>query len=213
MSLYDCSHRIETGMTVYPGDPDVSVAPQATIDDHDCRVSQLALGSHAGTHVDAPSHTESAGRSLDEFDVDMFRFDARLVDVRDFGARDAIPPDRLPDTDCDLLVFHTGWDDHWNTDRYVDHPYLAPETAARCADAGCHVAVDALNVDPTPSENAADDEPAGFRAHHELLGNDCLILENLTGLDRLPERFTLHAYPLALGVDGAPVRAVAETDE
>lgn len=213
MTLYDCSHRIESGMDVYPGDPDVAVTPHATAEDDGYRVSRVAFGSHAGTHVDAPSHTEPEGRSLDEFDVDAFRFDARLVDVRDLGAREAISPDRLPDADCDLVVFHTGWDAHWNTDRYADHPYLTSETAKRCADAGCHVAVDALNVDPTPSDRTGDDEPTGVPAHHVLLGNDRLILENLTGLDRLSEQFTLHAYPLALGVDGAPVRAVAETDE
>ncbi|MFB6270576.1 MAG: cyclase family protein, partial [Halobacterium sp.] len=42
-----------------------------------------------------------------------------------------------------------------------------------------------------------------------LLGADCLILENLTGLGAAGDRFELRAYPMALSTDGAPVRAVA----
>ena len=72
----------------------------------------------------------------------------------------------------------------------------------------CVVGIDALNPDPTPSSLACDDEPAGVQAHHALLGNDCLIVENLRALSQLPTRFELRAYPLALGGDGAPVRAV-----
>jgi kynurenine formamidase len=44
------------------------------------------------------------------------------------------------------------------------------------------------------------------------LGDSRLVFENLTGLERLPQRFELRAYPLALGGDGAPVRAVGVTD-
>ncbi len=71
------------------------------------------------------------------------------------------------------------------------------------------MAVDTLNPDPTPTDSAAEDEPAGFQAHHTLLGNERLILENLTGLAAAGDRFELRTYPLALGNDGAPVRAVA----
>jgi len=120
-------------------------------------------------------------------------------------------PIRLPAgdalADAEMVVFSTGWDAHWNTDRYLDHPYVAPETAARCADHNLAVGIDALSPDPTPSPHAAA-EPTGFQAHHALLGNDCLLVENLTNLGGVGNRFELRAYPLALGGDGAPVRAV-----
>ena len=207
MTLRDCSHPIETGMPTYPGDPDVSLSAHATHDSDGYRVTDIRLGSHTGTHVDAPSHTEAHGATLGAFPVEDFRFDARVLDLPDFGAREAIPPSVVPDTDADLLLFRTGWDTHWGTSRYAEHPYLAPETAQRCAEAGSHVGLDTLNPDPTPAKDA---ESAGVPAHHALLGSGCLVIENLTNLDGLPERITLHAYPLALDDDGAPVRAVAE---
>jgi kynurenine formamidase len=212
MALLDCTHRIEPGMSVYPGDPEPALAPAATHAADGYRVTELTLGSHTGTHVDAPSHTEPEGRTLDAYPVERFRFDARVVGVRGLDDRAAIGPESVPETDADLLVFDTGWDEHWGTPRYAEHPYLAPETAKRCVEAGYHVGLDTLSPDPTPTDAAGSGEPAGVPAHRALLGAGRLVVENLRGLGRLPERVTLHAYPLALDADGAPVRAVAETD-
>ncbi|WP_227357073.1 cyclase family protein [Haladaptatus salinisoli] len=207
----DLSHPLET-TTAYPGDPSVEIEPHATHETDGYRVSRLRLGTHSGTHVDAPRHIEPDGRPLDSFPIGTFSFDALLVDCRGKGARDAIERDALPEpTEDDMLVFDTGWDARWGTDAYFDHPYLASDAAAWCADHDYHVAVDAPSVDPTPTENAGGDEPEGLPAHRELLGADRLIVENLTGLAGLPERFALYAFPLSVGgVDGAPVRAVAE---
>ncbi|MBU61538.1 MAG: cyclase, partial [Opitutae bacterium] len=42
---------------------------------------------------------------------------------------------------------------------------------------------------------------------------EIVIVESLRNLDRLPEEFTLAAFPLNLkGFDGSPVRAIAITE-
>jgi kynurenine formamidase len=268
MPTRDLSHPLDADTTVYPGDPAVELAPAATHADDGYRVTEVRLGSHSGTHLDAPSHTEPDGRNVDEFDVGEFAFDARLVDCSEVGAREGIGLGDLPsdfdvrddfdseddsntetdlikddpnteddrntedDPDAEMLVFRTGWDAHWGTDRYYDHPYLTRETAAWCADRGYYVALDALSPDPSPSQKneesveesaeesseefAADsvedspEEPDGVPAHRELLGSERFVIENLTGLGDLPEQFELRAYPLSLAdSDGSPVRAVA----
>lgn len=206
--MYDLSHPITDGMQTFPGDPGVEISGATDFETDGYRVTKFGCGSHTGTHVDAPSHTEPDGLSLDGFSIDRFFGEAIRVDCRDLGPRQPIPPDRVPDHDADWVVFWTGWDDHWGTDAYLDHPHLATETARRCATRGYDVAVDTLNPDPTPSPNARDDEPDGFQAHHALLGSDRLIVENLRGLERLTDRFELRVPPLPLGGDGAPVRAV-----
>jgi kynurenine formamidase len=222
MVSYDLSHPLEAGMQTYPGDPPVEIEPHADFETDGYRVTTLSLGSHSGTHVDAPSHTQADGATLGSYGPDAFRFDAQLADVR-LGARAPIGVADLPDaTDADLLVLHTGWDDHWGTARALDHPFLTRAAAEWCVDHGYDVATDALSVDPTPSPSAEPTGPTestdptestGFAAHDAILGAGRLIYENLTGLARLPPRFELHAYPLALDGDGAPVRAVALTDD
>ncbi|MFC7199904.1 cyclase family protein [Halospeciosus flavus] len=211
MPLADLSRPVESDMPVYPGDPPVAVEPHATHDEDGYAVSELRCGTHTGTHVDAPSHVLADGDSLGDFALDQFRFDARRVDCRHRGARDAVTVGDLPvPGGADLLVLDTGWASHWGSDRYRDHPYLSPAAAEWCADRGCGVAVDAFGPDPTPSPNATEDEPNGFPAHEALLGARLPIVENVCNLDVLPDRFTLHAYPLPVDADAAPVRAVAE---
>ena len=215
-------------MPVFPGDPPVSLTAHATFPEDGYRVTDLSCGSHTGTHVDAPSHTEPEGRTIDEFPVSRFVRDALVVDLRDHGPRDPIRPADLPTTDAGAVVLWTGWAAHWGADSYLTHPYLTPAAARHCVERGYDVAIDALNVDPTPTADAdadpdaadgsdavadtpdTDGEPTGVPAHHELLGNDRLIVENLRNLGAVPERFELSMLPLKLdGCDGSPVRAVA----
>ena len=200
--MWDLTHPFETGMPTYPGDPVVETWPSATLREDGYRVTAFGLSTHSGTHVDAPAHTEPDGRTLCDFPVERFRMDAHLVDCDGVGPDDPVDVEHVPETDADALVFHTGWHEHWGDDRYFDYPYLTPAAAERCADLGCDVAIDTPSVDPMNGD---------MLAHHELLRNDCLVVENVTDLADLPERFVLRAYPLALrDADGAPVRAIAE---
>jgi kynurenine formamidase len=210
----DLSHPLDANTWIYPGDPPVTVEPHATLDADGYRVSSLSLGTHAGTHVDAPSHTEPDGATVDGLPVEAFAFEAVLVRLDgDVGAREPVTVDRLPAApdEADCLVVDTGWAANWGTDRYLDHPYLTAEAAERCADLGLSVGTDAPSVDPSPSGHAYEDGPDSHPAHHALLGAGLVVVENLANLGGLPERFELRAYPLPVSDgDGSPVRAVAE---
>jgi len=221
VTIYDLSQPLDAEGTVYPGDPVVSATPHATHERDGYRVSTLRLGSHSGTHLDAPSHLLPDGRDLDEFDLSTFAFDAVRIDCTDHGAREPIGRDAVAaaPTDADLLVVRTGWSEHWGTDRYLDHPYLSADAASWLAEREFHVGIDAPNVDPSPSAQSSDEtgpsdaEPEGFPAHRALLRSDRLLVENLANLGAPPERFELCAYPLPIpDADGAPARAVARIE-
>ena len=62
--LVDLSHPIRDGMPVYPGDPEVSIGPALTVDADGVDVARIRMGSHTGTHIDAPSHTVRGGRTM-----------------------------------------------------------------------------------------------------------------------------------------------------
>jgi kynurenine formamidase len=110
-------------------------------------------------------------------------------------------PERVPP----IVVVDTGWASRFGTDAALEHPALDPDAAAELLRRGMRVlAVDTLSPDPTGGD--------GFPVHDVVLGGDALIVENLTGLEGLPERVRVGLFPLPIDADGAPVRAVAFVD-
>jgi kynurenine formamidase len=210
MELIDLSVPIETGMPVYPGDPEVSIGPALTVARDGVNVLRLHLGSQSGTHVDAPCHIDDSLPTLDDLPLERFCGPAVVVDARGLAPRSPIGPAPFERADPGAIVLvATGWSAHWGTARYPAHPFLSQEAAALLVERGIRtVGIDALSVDPTP----ADD----FPAHRVLCGAHAVIAENLTGLDRLLDAQTrgrpieVFMLPIRLaGADGAPVRAVA----
>ncbi|MGH3392385.1 MAG: cyclase family protein [Actinomadura sp.] len=213
--LVDLSVPVITGMPIYPGDPEVTVAPALTVEDSGVNVLRLHLGSQSGTHVDAPYHVDDALPRLDELPLERFTGPAVVADVRGLAPRAAIGAGLLPDglRPGTILLLATGWSAYWGSDDYRAHPWLEESAAAAIVEAGVRtVGIDALSVDRTP----APGEEFTLAAHRVLCGAGAVIAENLTGLDRLLEaqaagrRIEASLFPLRLaGADGAPVRAVA----
>ena len=213
--LVDLSHRLTSGGTVFPGDPEIRLAPAAQIDADGFAVTSVTMGSHSGTHVDAPSDTVPGGRTMDGVDVARLIGRAHLLRVPDATPRQRIGMEllegqlaALPD-DARIVLLVTGWDRFWGGAAYLDHPFLDAAVGEHLRDRG----VDVLGVDTLNPDETAPDGSAPLPVHEALLGADRLIIENLRGLADLPASVTsleLTALPLPLGgADGAPVRAIA----
>src|SRR6476469_9740411 len=89
--IIDISRPIFTGMPIYPRNPPVEIAPAKRIAAGDSsNVSLLTLGSHTGTHVDAPLHMDDAGAGVDHVSLDAMIGPALVIqladDVRAIGA-------------------------------------------------------------------------------------------------------------------------------
>ena len=209
--MRDLSHPLRTGMQVYPGDPSVNLSPALELERDGAAVTSLRLGSHTGTHVDAPAHTVAGGRTMDLVALEELVDDALVIRVPGLGDRATIGiedlgdlPERVPS----IVVVDTGWARHFGTERALRHPALGVDAARLLVDRGMHVlGVDTLSPDPTDAAGTTE-----FPVHEVVLGGDGLIVENLTGLDGLPSRVRIGVFPLRLAGDGAPVRAVAFVD-
>lgn len=59
-------------MPVYPGDPEVLIRQIHTLTTEGWNLSSLTLTTHSGTHVNAPIHMTTAGKSLDAFPPERF---------------------------------------------------------------------------------------------------------------------------------------------
>ena len=209
--MRDLSHPLSTGMQVYPGDPSVNLSPALDLERDGAAVTSLRLGSHTGTHVDAPAHTVAGGRTMDLVALEELVDDALVIRVPGLGDRATIGiedlgdlPERVPS----IVVVDTVWARHFGTERALRHPALGVDAARLLVERGMHVlGVDTLSPDPTEAAGTT-----AFPVHEVVLGGDGLIVENLTGLDGIPSRVRIGVFPLRLAGDGAPVRAVAFVD-
>jgi kynurenine formamidase len=212
--IVDLSHPLDDDTPVYPGDPVARFEPATTIGEHGYNVLHVRMGSQTGTHVDAPFHFLADGARIDELPLELFLGPAVVADVRGKAPHEPITwADLAPVADRvgpgRMLLLHTGWDAHWGTDAYFDHPFLDGGAAERLVAAGVRtIGLDALSLD----ETVLGGEPAGgFPAHLAVLGAGGVIVENLRNLADLPSAEpVVSVLPLRLsGADGAPVRAVA----
>jgi kynurenine formamidase len=198
MRIIDLTRPLAPETPVYPGDPPVRFAPHAEYAGHGYRVTDVRLGTHAGTHLDAPAHFIQGGRTVDQLPLSALTGPARVVSP---GA----PVPSLGEGERVLLA--SGWGRKWGESEYFHAFPPFPEALAEAVIAARAVLIGV----ETPSLHPDAEEDA--RLHHLLLGAGVVILENLANLELLPERVFLAALPLPLrGLDGSPCRAVAMLD-
>jgi kynurenine formamidase len=207
----EVSHRIEPGMTTYPGLPQPVEEVFLDYDDSreryggqaEFRMASLRISGNTGTYVDAPIHrhrgaTDLAGLPLDR----LAHVPVTVIDA--FEPR-AIGPEAFAGAAIAgrAVLVRTGFSKHFGTEAYAhENPYLTAGAADLLAAAGpALVGIDSLNIDDTSD--------ASRPAHTTLLAAGIPICEHMTNLDQVPkEGGLLHAVPIAwVGGTSFPVRA------
>ena len=187
LEWFDVSLPIAEGMPGWPGDPPpVQRWLQRLVEGDGVDLSQWLLGSHTGTHVDAPSHFLPGAPDLETLGLEPLVGPCRVVDLALGGL-----PDR--DVSCErvLLKLEAG--------RGVD-PGLAVELIARGVRL---VGVDSLSIEP------AEAVAAGAPTHRAFLSAGVAILEGLVLEAVPPDEYVLVALPLRLQhSEASPVRAI-----
>lgn len=215
----DLSHTLNADVQAYPGDPEFSCCPVQTIPKDGNSVHGISMGTHTGTHVDAPSHFVEDGYPIDQLPLSTFIGHVVVVDVRHKSAKDRIAWSdisgyekiirRKAAFEHGVFVFlHTGWSKYWKSETYYDHPFLDAEVAKGLLELGAKViGVDTLS----PDETRVDGSTPDFAVHDVVLGAGAVIAENLINLAALEKGdWLVSLVPLKLGgLDGSPVRAFA----
>jgi len=167
------------------------------------RVTQLRLGTHTGTHIDAPWHFVEGGKRLHEIPMDVLVGPATVFEIRGACSIGAEHVALLPLDGVERVLFRTENSNHWNDGKfYEEFVYLEPEGAQVLVDRGVKlVGIDYLSIDKYKSEK--------HPSHFVLLGRDVVIIEGLN-LSRIPPgNYRMAALPLNLqDADGAPTRVI-----
>ena len=202
--LYDVSVPLAAGLPAYPGNPEFELhAVKRIAEGASSNVSRIAIGTHTGTHVDAPRHFFDEGTGVEAMPLDMLIGRARVLE---FDGADGVTMQDLESSGLDgevRILLKTRNSSRW-TERqfYQDYSYLAESGARYLVDRVVRlVGIDYLSIEQFTK--------AGAPAHRALLSANIIIIEglNLSGVG--PGIYEMYCLPLPVtGADGAPARVV-----
>ena len=188
MKIYDISQEVFS-CAVYPGDPE----PQkhtlsATEDGSLYNLTAFYMCAHNGTHIDAPIHFLSKGRTVDQMDLSVFVGDCYVArHTGDVTAGDAQA----------ILERAAG----------AGRILIAGKATVTAEAADVFAASGILLIGNESQTVGPEDAP--MQVHLILLGKGIALLEGGVLKDGPEGRYFLSAAPLNLaGSDGAPCRAI-----
>lgn len=205
VSWIDISVPLYTGAVHWPDNPPVQIERVLDMERGDpCNVSALAMGSHTGTHMDAPLHFSPTGQGLDALPFDATVGAARVIEIHD---PTAVTPAELRAHAIrrgERILFKTRNSVRcWQTDAFIeDFVFISQEAARYLGEIGVRtVGIDYLSVGGFTHD--------GTETHQALLGAGIWIIEGLDLSQVIPGTYELLCLPLkVLRSDGAPARAV-----
>ncbi|WP_425409798.1 cyclase family protein [Hyphococcus sp.] len=170
-------------------------------------VTRWLLGSHTGTHIDAPRHFIEDGDTVEKLPLDIFVGPARVVDATtaDDAQIDAAMVEKANLNGATRVLFKTSNSTKLLTqkDYKPDFVGITADGAQALVDAGVKfVATDYVTVE-------APDQCKEWPTHHILCGNGVIILENADLAKIEDGEYFLCCLPIKLkGSEGAPARTV-----
>ncbi|MHB9037885.1 MAG: cyclase family protein, partial [Armatimonadota bacterium] len=206
--IIDLSHTITAGMPVYPGDPEVRFNQVHTIKDDGYNNTELLMGTHTGTHTDAPRHCIHTDHGIDHLPLESMVGWAEVLDVGEMA-----PCSEITSADLDAfadrvsegsrVLIKTGWGRHFGESNFFTE---FPDLSAGAV----------LWLTKRKIALLAIEQPSVHRKHHvdlhkALLSNGVALIESVANMDQLSEdKVYLIALPLRLaGLDGSPMRMIA----
>lgn len=203
----DISFPYYEGMAIYPGNPpyqrtvvqDVSKGDSAT-------VSQIVMGTHTGTHIDAPLHVFKDGKSVDQIPLEQMNGRAQLLDLRGV---EQIGVELLKDAKLcadEIVLLKTD-----NTERFQGIHVLSDYTTLTydAAEYLANIGIKMVGIDYMTIERPRRKRINGKSIHRILLGADIVIAEGLDLRNADEGVFELGCFPLKIQrADGAPVRMI-----
>jgi arylformamidase len=201
----DVSVPLHTGVVRWPGDPAVKIETVSDIERGDSHtLSVISMGSHSGTHVDAPRHSIKGGLDISRMPLRVAVGRARVVEIRDASV---VRPEELVPLGLrrgERVLFKTrNSSSLWRTDDFAeDFVHLSDESAVFLASLRLRlVGIDYLSV-------------GGFRTggnfvHRALLSAGTWLVEGLDLSRAAPGRYDMVCLPLPIkDGDGAPARVI-----
>lgn len=167
--MIDITRTIHPGMAIYPNNPEVDIEQVQEAGEGKNALSRIIMGSHTGTHIDAPSHIHEGADGAIAYSLEQLNGPAEVIDLS--GLESVITADDIPETNSDRIIFKTknssGDPDVFNDDFVALDDSAAEELVRRGVKL---VGLDALSIRKRGTKN---------QVHETLIDNDIIVLEGL----------------------------------
>ncbi len=200
--IIDISIPLSPSTVVYPGNPPVEIEA-LTSESTASTISQITMGSHTGTHVDAPLHVFPNGAGVGSYSLDRFVGSARVLDC----TSETISVTRATLETYNVqrgerILLKTTNSGRLQEPFFSQFIFLSPEGAEYLADR--EVALVAIDYFSIKQKGSKDNRP-----HTALLSKGIPIIEGVDLQNVIPGDYFLSALPLRFDeLDGSPIRAV-----
>lgn len=211
--IIDLSFTIHSGMQVFssPWHPAVAITQLAFHHKQNRETRKIVMGTHAGTHTDAPRHFIKNGKTIDKIPLDVYVGPATVLNFTKIPQKTEIDlttlKKALGKNSCERIICRFDWDKHYGKKKYyTDHAFFSEDACRWLVKNGCRLmALDTPQPDnPQNGFGSGNDAPN----HKILLGKGVVLVEYLTNLKKITKsRVQLFAAPLKIkDGDGAPAR-------
>jgi len=210
------SRFIDLTLPLKPGMRGVILEPAEVLEKDGWNATTIRLYSHAGTHIDAPSHFGVGDETIDKITVNRCVGPAWIVNLSGMAPGSLIEVEHLGAVAGkvrrgDSLLIKTGWSAYLGRPEYREAlPRVSQALARWCAKT--KIAMLGLEQPAVADVNNIEELTT---IHKILFEAGVVIVEGLTNLDLITkEKVTFIALPLKVaGGDGAPARAIAIEDD
>jgi len=196
MKYIDITQTITKGMERYPSDPSVELRQFKSLKrGNSCNLYRLSLGSHTGTHIDAPRHIFEKGKSVDAIKLQDFFCNTIVIDSERFWEKEFFK--KMKPKKIKGALFKS----------IKDKVGLTPKEAEVLIENNIKV----VGTEQMSIENPSD---KSHPVHRLLLSNNVVIIENLNLKGVKSGYYKLVCLPLKIkNGDGAPARAILVYDK
>ncbi|MCP1715651.1 arylformamidase [Methanocalculus alkaliphilus] len=194
MTIHDITRQLSPETFIWPGDPAVSYSQRVQ---DGFTITEIRMGSHSGTHIDAPLHAIPGGAGIEKVPLEACVGPVLLKDI---------PPGPVPAGVVDTIslprvIIRSGW----SADEPDRYGYLQAEDARALVEGG----IVAIGTD-APSIEAPDGDGS---VHRILLAAGVVIIELLDPGDLPGGEYMMVALPISCrGLDGSPARVILIED-
>jgi arylformamidase len=216
MKITDLSLTLEEGMMTFPTHwhpvVEITILGRHGVEGRETR--KVVLGTHVGTHADAPLHFIPKGKGIDQVPLDVLVGPARVLNFTPCAPLQEIDvpqlKEKLGGKVPERIILRTDWSEHFGQmPFYTQYPFLSENAAQWLVENGVRlIAMDFPSPDnPANSSGTPKDSPN----HKVLLGAGVVLVEYVCNLKSLTsQEVELVVLPLKLkDCDGSPVRCIA----